>query len=590
VSWHLDSPAWLLAWLGLPLIAMVHWQGLQREAAAAEAFAIREAWGRMGFVPGVARRAARGFLVIGTLAFLVLALAQPRIGPPGSAGAMGGRGHVVLVVDVSKSMRVEDASGMGRLEAALGRLDELLSRAPGWRFGVVTFAGEAEVVCPLTTDSEAVRTLLARARPGAGPGKGSDIEAGLRAALALFPKTGPRAMVLVSDGEHLAGDAPAPAAAARREGIVTHALGVGTAEGGPVPGEPDMWGNPTFLTWEGERVVSQANFEALRGIAAGGGGGFVDASEGDAAERLAAGLGVGVEAPADAGTPRPWELFQWPLLAALVLLITEACLALHWRPRPERRFADALRVAIGRSGAAAAWLLLVGVLSGATFYPVWLTNEAAIRAMTEGDRRSAEALLREALRRRPDDPTLSYNIGCALYARGAYEEAERAFSTSLTRCASTDRAWVRYNLGNARVKQGERGGDRGCYERAAEDYRAVLAERPDDADARHNLAEVLRRLAERPPSTAQRPRHGSGRGGTTRMPQVGVQTQYSPPPLRHLPSAEEVDAALAALERAERQRLRDAPAPPSPEAEAGLPDPAKLFGQVLRGIEAEKDW
>ncbi|MEB3329094.1 MAG: VWA domain-containing protein [Candidatus Sericytochromatia bacterium] len=590
MSWHLAAPAWLLAWLGLPLVAMLHWQGLQREVAAAEAYATREAWSRMGLAPGVARRAARGFLVLAALACLVLALAQPRLGPPGALGGSGGQGHVVIVLDVSKSMRVEDASGLGRLQAGLGRLDELLTRAPGWRFGVVTFAGDAEVVCPLTTDAEAVRTLLERARPGAGPGKGSNLEAGVRAALTLVPKAGLRRLLVVSDGEMLSGDAVGPVATARRQGIFTCALGVGTPEGGPVPGDADMWGNPTFLTWRGEQVRSQANFEALRGVVAGGGGSLVDAAEADAADRLAAALGVGAEARGDAASPRSWEPFQWPMLAALLLLLADAFLALRWRPRPQRHFSDALRAAIGRAGASAAWLLVVGALSGAGLYPAWLTNEAAARALAQGDRASSEVLLRDALSRHPNEPRLTYNLGCVLYARGAYDEAEQAFVASLTRCSPADRPWVRYNLGNVRVRQAEQTGDRASYERAAEDYRAVLAVRPNDADASHNLAEVQRRLAQKPPASASRPRSGAGRGTATSQRKVGVQTHYSPPPLRQLPSLEEVNAALAALERAERQRLRDLPPASTPEPEAGLPDPAKLFGQVLRGVELEKDW
>lgn len=594
MTWHLAQPAWLLAWLVLPLLGLLHWQRLQREAAAAEAFASREAWARMGLTPGVPRRAARGLLVLGAVACLVLALAQPRQGPPGTTGPLGGLGQVVMVVDVSRSMGVMDAGGAARLQAARGHIDELMQLAPGWRFAVVAFAGDAELRCPLTTDAEAVRTLLARVKPGQGPGKGSNPEAGLRAAWPVLPKAGNRCVVLVSDGERLSGDAVAAAAEARQAGVLTHVLGVGSAEGGLVPAEPDMWGNPTFVTWQGEQVTSHAQPEEFERIATAGGGEFVDGADGDAPRRLAEALGVGAAAAAE-GTgdrPRDWELFQWPLLGALVLLVAEAWLAVRRRPRPVRRFSDALHAALGGTGQVAAWLLLVSALSGASLYPTWLQNQAAILAMASGDRAGCEARLREAVARDPENARLLYNLGSVQYARGAYDEAERALTAALARAPEADRPWMRYNLGNVHVRQAERLGDRRAYERAAEDYRAVLTARPDDVDARHNLAVVERRLAEAQPRTPQRQRQGSPPSGrpAASPPPVGIKTRYSPPPMRNLPSGEEVEALLSALEREERQRQLDAPEEPDLGGDGTLPDAARLIERALRGTIEEKDW
>ncbi|MDE2293255.1 MAG: VWA domain-containing protein, partial [Elusimicrobia bacterium] len=64
--------------------------------------------------------------------------------------------QAVIAVDLSKSMLTEDVKP-SRLERAKGALSLVLDGLGGARVGVVAFAGDAFVQCPMTTDLAAAR-------------------------------------------------------------------------------------------------------------------------------------------------------------------------------------------------------------------------------------------------------------------------------------------------------------------------------------------------------------------------------------------------------------------------------------------------
>ena len=68
---------------------------------------------------------------------------------------------VMLVLDVSRSMQAEDVKP-SRLARAKYQIRGLLDLLRGDRVGLVVFAGQAFVQCPLTTDYGAVELFLGR--------------------------------------------------------------------------------------------------------------------------------------------------------------------------------------------------------------------------------------------------------------------------------------------------------------------------------------------------------------------------------------------------------------------------------------------
>src|SRR5262249_5004961 len=141
------------------------------------------------------------------------------------------------VLDVSRSMLAEDRisspppstlrgaasmEGYSRLDRAKRSLRDLadtLQRQGDYRLGLVAFAGQAKVLCPLTADYDHFRFALALAHPDRfGPAgrlsyndDGTASGTSLRAALSLTatlhdPRVrGFEHVVLITDGDDLAG-------------------------------------------------------------------------------------------------------------------------------------------------------------------------------------------------------------------------------------------------------------------------------------------------------------------------------------------------------------------------------------------------
>ena len=133
----------------------------------------------------------------------------------------------MLLVDDSRSMAAEDAvpDRLGLAVEAASSLVRALAREPGNRVAVVAFAGRGVLRCPLTENLGAVSDTLHTLRPGDVRPGGTDLGAGLTAALEAFgnreqepEQAGGRTIVVFSDGEDHVGSSDAAARAAPRGG------------------------------------------------------------------------------------------------------------------------------------------------------------------------------------------------------------------------------------------------------------------------------------------------------------------------------------------------------------------------------------
>jgi Ca-activated chloride channel family protein len=241
--------------------------------------ALREACGalaaRMAPQANLSRPAGRLALTLSGLALLCLALAQPQCGTRTELSRRYGA-DVVVVLDVSRSMEARDVRP-SRLERARLEIGALLDRLKGDRIGVVVFAGEAFVQCPLTTDYAAARLFLRAVGPDAVPQQGTAVANALRGAKELLDgaEGGARGRVvlLVSDGEDHDGQVLAAASELADAGIRIHVLAVGTPEGAPIPildgrGEPSGWRRDR----RGNPISTRLDEATLRLVADRGGG------------------------------------------------------------------------------------------------------------------------------------------------------------------------------------------------------------------------------------------------------------------------------------------------------------------------------
>jgi Ca-activated chloride channel family protein len=319
------SPPWLGA-AGLLLLAGAL---AARWAARRRARDLVRLAGPNGAPSAASRRAAaKTVLTAAALAALALGLAGPLYGHRDVQLAARGA-DVVLAVDVSPSMGATDAKP-SRLRLAVHRAGELLDALPGHRVALVAFAGGADTLVPLTLDHDAVRMGLEALAPGMVPKGGSSLEAGLTAAAeAIRDGGGGGAVVLFSDGEATAGDLDRAVRAARKAGTPVFALGVGGTAGAPVPVH-DATGALTGYKRDrdGKVVTSRLDRAPLRELARATDGTYHDAAlSGDGTASVATALrALKPQAGALAHIARPEDRYQWPLAAALGLLVAELLL------------------------------------------------------------------------------------------------------------------------------------------------------------------------------------------------------------------------------------------------------------------------
>jgi Ca-activated chloride channel family protein len=174
-----------------------------------------------------ARRLPILFLV-GAVACLIVALAQFRLNRQVNEAA------VVLTMDTSESMNQTDVEP-NRLDAAISAAGAFLeSVPPGFRVGLVTFAGVADVRVMPTAEHAQVSDALA----GLETDKGTVIGDGLDAALDAIERDReelgdePGAIVLLSDGRDTGSTVPPGSAADRAEtlGVRIFSVVLGSTE------------------------------------------------------------------------------------------------------------------------------------------------------------------------------------------------------------------------------------------------------------------------------------------------------------------------------------------------------------------------
>ena len=284
-----------------------------------------------------ARRKFRFALVIASVALLLIALARPQYGYDNEEVRQNGL-DIVVAVDTSKSMLATDIppSRLGR--AKLAAL-ELMQTAKADRLGLVAFAGEAFLSCPMTIDDTAFQQSVQALDVNSIPQGGTALAEAINTALAAFKENGNhKALVLFTDGEDNDEGALAAAQAAAKEGLKIFTIGIGSAEGALVQ-IPDGNGGSDYIRDEkGQVVKTKLNESLLQEIAGATGGFYLPLRGADTINTLyERGLApLPKSEGAEKLVRRYHEQFQWPLTVALLLLLVEFLL-------PERSLRSAAK-------------------------------------------------------------------------------------------------------------------------------------------------------------------------------------------------------------------------------------------------------
>jgi Ca-activated chloride channel family protein len=272
------------------------------------------------------KRHLKAMLFMAALTFLLIGLARPQFGVIGTEVERSSVDFFVAL-DLSRSMLAEDQSGKQRLAMAREALNLLLERVAGDRVGLIAFAGEPFVAAPITQDFEAVRRNLAALDTKSIFKPGSDIAAAIRLAQKTFEKGKfeTTALVLLTDGEELQGEAVIAARQAAAKGMHIFTVGVGSATGARIPDEKGR-GTAKFARNEfGRDVLTRLNERVLQQIAASGRG-FYEPLGNEGAGLLAAyhrGLQPMAKGTVTRASKDKREYYQWPLALALALLLAE---------------------------------------------------------------------------------------------------------------------------------------------------------------------------------------------------------------------------------------------------------------------------
>jgi Ca-activated chloride channel family protein len=200
-----------------------------------------EVFGDIGIVEklslskSLAKDRIRKMLLVIAAFFLIFSLAMPQIG---SRLTMTKRYGVDLLVavDTSLSMLAQDIKP-NRLEKAKLEISSLIDKLKGDRVGILTFAGDSFMQCPLTLDYSAAKMFLSIIEPGMMPKPGTAIGNAIRTAIKSFIKKERKhkVLMLLTDGEDH-DTAPIEAAKdAKKEGIIIYTIGIGTKKGEPIP-------------------------------------------------------------------------------------------------------------------------------------------------------------------------------------------------------------------------------------------------------------------------------------------------------------------------------------------------------------------
>lgn len=269
------------------------------------------------------RALAHRLRVLGLLC-LVIALAGPLIGAKLVEYKQKGL-DVFIAVDCSLSMQAEDfkPSRMAHAKLILG---QLIDRLAGSRVGIIAFAGQAYVQCPLTVDESAARDILDTIDTGTVPIAGTVVGEAIRVALkGLQAGEGHhRVLVLLTDGEDHKSDPQGAAKDAVTKGLKIFPIGIGSAQGEPIP-VTDAQGNRVGYKRDkkGEVVLSRLDEAMLVELAKVTDGHYLRASStGDEVDELVRQLEALQQGDQKSRLFNRFEnRYQWPLALGLVLLL-----------------------------------------------------------------------------------------------------------------------------------------------------------------------------------------------------------------------------------------------------------------------------
>jgi Ca-activated chloride channel family protein len=444
-NFHFLRPWWLLALVALPLI----WRALSQSRAGAGAWrgVVDEHLLPHLLVRDEATSPSRSPRPLAACAFALscLALAGPAWEQLPQQ-LYQNRSARVIALELSATMQAQDVTP-SRFARARYKIADILQRTADGQSALIAYAGEPFVVAPLTDDVNTVSNLLDALEPTVMPVQGNNTGKAIDMAVSLIHGAGLHQGEVLLLADAVGDGADAAAERARSAGVRVSVIGVGSAQGAPVPLQQGGF----LKNASGDIVLPKLDDDALTTLARDGGGSYTpistDSSDLDRVLDLRSTNSGDTAIAKEVTTTR--YLDRGPWLA--ILLLPLALLGF-------------------RRG----WLMLLPLVLSFHAQPaaafswtdLWQRPDQQAQVQLDaGNAKQAQAIAQ--------DPDLR---GAAAYRAGDMADAAEDFSRR-------DDADAHYNAGNALAKQQR-------FKEALAAYNDALRRNPDMDDAKANKQAV----------------------------------------------------------------------------------------------------
>lgn len=184
---------------------------------------------KVGILNSIATQMNSIVFLVG-LIFLMIAISRPQTKNELTKQTSEGI-HIVMVLDISDSMLIEDMKPVNRLESAKLRIKEFIEKRSNDYIGLVVFSGQSYTRVPLTLDYKLLLESLAAVETSERLRKGTAIGMALANGITRLEKVKAKSkvIVLLTDGESNVGaiDPVTALDIAKQNGIKIYTVGIG---------------------------------------------------------------------------------------------------------------------------------------------------------------------------------------------------------------------------------------------------------------------------------------------------------------------------------------------------------------------------
>lgn len=277
------------------------------------------------------------FLRAGAIVFAIVALARPQTANTRIKKNIDGI-DIVICLDVSDSMLIEDMKPLNRLEAAKETIKHFIEGRNSDRIGLVIFAGESFTLVPPTLDYQLILQRVEEITTASG----AKIKDGTALGVAMANAAGrlkdsqakSRVMIFMTDGENNSGtiDPETGLGIAKGYGIKVYSIGIGKDGPTRIPVYArDVFGQKikTYQPFE-----STVNEDLLNRMASETGGKFYRATNENALKKIFNDIDSLEKTKIDVNKYTNYtEQFPPYLIAALLLYLSALLLGKSWLRR-----------------------------------------------------------------------------------------------------------------------------------------------------------------------------------------------------------------------------------------------------------------